>query len=240
MKDAMVENISFKTAGQMIYDLDASILDEDTRRAVLECIKSQKQAAGDAIAAFQVSDNALEETSEERLTQILAAGDDIHGIASDRSISNVISFGLKKITDAVSSEKVKADRRRVDELFSRVLKSVFESKVPITTSSSGHFWYPAGSYMGWHTNSRVPGWRVYINYAEEPGKSFFRYRDPLTKEIVTLHDKEWNLRIFRITSEQPIWHTVYSDTNRFSFGYMVHQKKAPANGLSGMFRKLFG
>jgi len=239
MKDVMAEKIPFKTAGKMVYDLDVSILDEKTRHAVVECVMSQKEAAGDAISAFQPSDNALQETSEERLAQILAAGDDIHGIASDRSISNVISFGLKKITDAVYSEKVNSDRSRVDQLFSELLKSVFESKAPLKVSSSGHFWYPAGSYMGWHTNSRVPGWRVYINYAEEPGKSFFRYRDPLTKEIVTLQDKEWNLRIFRITSEQPIWHTVYSDTNRFSFGYMIHQK-APANRLSGMLRKLFG
>jgi hypothetical protein len=239
MKAAVAEKIPFKTASKMIYDLDASILDEATRHAVLACIKSQKDAAEDAIAAFQPSAIALEETSEQRLSRILEDGDDIHGIASDRSISNVISFGLKKISDAVASDKVKADRRKVDELFSSILNAVFDSGAPLSISSSGHFWYPAGSYMGWHTNSRVPGWRVYINYAEEPGKSFFRYRDPLTKEIVTLQDKEWNLRVFRITSEQPIWHTVYSDTNRFSFGYMVHQK-VPANKLSRVFRKLFG
>lgn len=68
--------------------------------------------------------------------------------------------------------------------------------------------------MGWHTNSRVPGWRVYINYAEEAGKSFFRFCDPVTEDIVTLDDREWNIRVFRITSEKPVWHTIWC-TSRF-------------------------
>jgi len=233
----MIEKIPFNGSDKLVYDLDVSMLDEETRSAIQACVQSQKDVVGDDISSFPASDAAMTETSEARLLQILETGEDIHGIASDRSISNVISFGSQKVTDTVFDDRIKADRCRVDKLMGRLLKSVFLSKGPLKISSSGHFWYPPGSYMGWHTNSRVPGWRVYINYAEEPGKSFFRYRDPSTKEIVTLNDNVWNIRIFRITGEQPIWHAVYSDTNRFSFGYMVHQQP-PANRLSGLFRKL--
>jgi hypothetical protein len=79
--------------------------------------------------------------------------------------------------------------------------------------------------MGWHTNWQNPGWRLYINYAEEPGKSFFRYRDPETGKIVTAIDREFNFRLFRVSEEVPFWHAVCSDTYRYSLGYKV--VKAP-------------
>ena len=67
---------------------------------------------------------------------------------------------------------------------------------------------------------------MYVNYAEEPGRSFFRYRDPDTGKIETSIDREWNFRLFQITPEKPLWHAVYSDTNRFSLGYMVTEQAA--------------
>ena len=81
--------------------------------------------------------------------------------------------------------------------------------------------------MGWHTNSRVPGWRMYLNYAQVPGKSFFRYRDPDTHEVITAWDKQWNFRLFRIDAANPMWHAVYSQTNRFSLGYKLAMRSWP-------------
>ena len=75
--------------------------------------------------------------------------------------------------------------------------------------------------MGWHTNNRAPGWRVYLTYAEQPGKSFFRYRDPGTGHIVTSTDGGWDMRLFRVSPEAPLWHSVYTETHRFSFGYTL-------------------
>ena len=37
-------------------------------------------------------------------------------------------------------------------------------------------------------------------------------------------DKKWNFRFFHIAPEKPFWHAVYSETNRFSFGYMIRPK----------------
>lgn len=85
---------------------------------------------------------------------------------------------------------------------------------------SGRFWYPSTGYMGWHNNNDNEGYRLYANWAEEGHKSFFRYRDPVTKEIVTSWDKKgWNFRLFECSEETTTWHCVYSDTNRISVGY---------------------
>lgn len=75
--------------------------------------------------------------------------------------------------------------------------------------------------LGWHTNLRKPGWRFYITHSEQPGKSFFLYRDPANAKIVTALDHEWDFRLFRICPRSSFWHSVYSETNRFSLGYMI-------------------
>ncbi|MBL4702576.1 MAG: hypothetical protein JKX85_15115 [Phycisphaeraceae bacterium] len=75
--------------------------------------------------------------------------------------------------------------------------------------------------MGWHTNSMAPGWRIHINYADAEGKSFSRYRHPVSGELVTLENKYWNFRAFHVTDDEPFWHCIAANTNRFSFGYRI-------------------
>ncbi len=75
--------------------------------------------------------------------------------------------------------------------------------------------------MGWHTNERTPGWRLYLTVADEPGRSIFRYRDPASGRITTVADARWNARLFRITAAPPLWHAIYSETHRFSIGYKL-------------------
>ncbi|HWR72224.1 MAG TPA: hypothetical protein VN604_03560 [Nitrospirota bacterium] len=217
-----------------VFDLDPSVLSDDFRDAVVRCIAAQKEAAGAAFSAFKPNSGALAEVSEEALARLLVRGKDVHGIAKQRSISDVIVFSARNILDSLRSATVEALRARVDKKAFKLVKSIFPGTSRLVVSGSGHFWYPSGSYMGWHTNSGVPGWRVYINYAEEEGKSFFRYRDSMTSEITTLMDKEWNMRIFRITSENPLWHAVYSGTNRFSLGYIIYRESL----VSWFVRKL--
>ena len=222
-----------------VFDLDTSILAEDLRADARLCIAEQKsEAAGLLSSSFKPSPDALAEVSEEALVRLLDQGTDVHGISKQRSISNVIVFGAENIADSVRSATVDALRAKVDERMGKLVKSVFRGSPGLVVGSSGHFWYPPGSYMSWHTNSGVPGWRVYINYAEEEGKSFFRYRDPSTSKIVTLMDKEWNIRIFRITSASPLWHAVYSNTNRFSLGYIIY-KESLAERVKQKVRSVF-
>jgi len=222
-----------------VFDLDPSVLSDDFRDAVKQCIVAQKAAAGAVFSAFKPNPSALAEVSEEALTRLLAQGKDVHGISKQRSISDVIVFSTRNTPDALRSAVVETLRAKVDKMAYKLVKSIFPGLSRLVVGSSGHFWYPSGSYMGWHTNSGVPGWRVYINYAEEEGKSLFRYRDPVTSEITTLMDKEWNIRIFRITSKNPLWHAVYSGTNRFSLGYIIYREslaKRIVQNLKNLFR----
>lgn len=87
---------------------------------------------------------------------------------------------------------------------------------------SGRIWYPNNGFMGWHTNSDNKGYRLYCTFARESEKSFFRFLNPSTQKIETSYDKKgWNFRIFRI-SDVPLWHCVFSETDRFSIGYGLY------------------
>lgn len=82
------------------------------------------------------------------------------------------------------------------------------------------FYYPPNTMMTWHTNSNGIGTRVY--YTLISGGDIFRYRDPLTKEIVDVHGKDgWNIKKFKIgnTKEDLLWHTIFAKGPRFSFGF---------------------
>jgi hypothetical protein len=204
-----------------LFDLKTDFLDDSIKLHILQTVTAQKHAAQQAMTTYVPIDNALNELTPEKLQALINAGDDVHGISTSRHISNVICFGEKKIKDAILDDDVAQLRRVVDENVSERLQDIFNCNHRLSIASSGHFWYPQGSYMGWHTNSGAPGWRIYINYVEEPGKSFFRYRHPVTGEIITLWDDVWNMRVFRVTAERPLWHCVYSNTNRFSLGYVV-------------------
>lgn len=222
-----------------LFDLKTDFLDENVKRQVVETVNAQKIAAQQAMKNFIPLPTALDELSGERLQAMMGAKEDVHGISTSRHISNVISFGEKRIKDAVLDAGVDQLRQAVDEQVSDRLQQIFNSTKRLSIVPSGHFWYPPQSWMGWHTNSRAPGWRIYINYAEEPGKSFFRYRHPVTGEIITLWDDVWNMRVFRVTAENPLWHCVYSNTNRFSLGYLVKIpsiKQALTNRVARLFQ----
>jgi len=92
-----------------------------------------------------------------------------------------------------------------------------------TVFSSGFFLYPPTGFMEWHTNSNEPGKRLYITYADEDKKSFFRYRDIQTSKIITDYDdKGLTFREFPVYNNPPyLWHAVGSNCNRYSFGYTI-------------------
>ena len=234
----MMLNKRIRVENTGLYDLGPDALDDDLKQAVLRCIESQMLAASEQIHAFVADPTALEKVSESALAATLEQKRNVHGIASDRSISNVISFGAAHIEGAVIDDGVKKERLEVDRRMGLKLEDLFDTVRPLSVTSSGHFWYPKGSYMSWHTNSKVPGWRIYINYAEEEGRSFFRYQDPHSGNICTLNDKHWNVRVFRIMADQPFWHCVYSDTNRFSLGYMIKPDTPHRSMLTRIRKKL--
>lgn len=84
---------------------------------------------------------------------------------------------------------------------------------------SGSVFYGPKDFMRWHTNSNSPGIRLYFTHADEDHKSFFRYRNPFTGQVITSWDtKGWQCRAFDVSKNSLFWHCIHSDTNRLSVG----------------------
>lgn len=219
---------------QRFYSL-TDLLTEQAKATALRCIAVQRTAAQALTAVGRQRDQALAAVSPEALDKILSAGTDVHGISAEPEISDVIAFNTHQVDDAIDSEVIAEIRQQLDDEMTGILRAAFPGGNRMRTAVSGHFWYPRGSHMAWHTNNRAPGWRAYLTHSSEPGRSFFRYRDPSSGEIVTSLDNEWDLRVFRVDPAAPFWHAVYSDTDRFSFGYILFEK-SPLRSLLGRIK----
>lgn len=199
-------------------EIDSWRTDLELVTAVDRCIDIQRAAA--SRTPFSPDPNGPRAVSESALQEILRCGRSVHGISSDRAISDVLVFNAPHIPGAVLDRRLAAARQSLDRLVARKLTSFFGTRL-IVVANSGQFTYPPGGHMSWHTNSEAPGWRLYITRADEPGRSFFRYREPGTGHVVTSYDREFDIRLFCIDPGMPIWHAVYSDTYRFSFGFVI-------------------
>ena len=139
----------------------------------------------------------------------------------DDWMSNLDNPSFDATIDVANNKNfMKFDKEFANKLLSNVKKIIGHDRV----ESSGHFIYPPTGYMGWHTNHTNPCIRLYITYASEDKKSFFRYRDRKTKEIITDYDnKGLTIREFFIPKHKPyFWHCVGSMCNRISFGYRIN------------------
>ncbi len=210
---------------KIFYELDELAEDHELLNYIKSCIDAQKKVGMEILSSyFKPNPQASYEVSEEALKTMIESGGLISDIRTDRSISNCIAFNSKNLEGSVLNDELLSIRREADRILADRIKKLFMNGQELSVEDSGHFWYPPGGYMGWHTNVRTPGWRMYVNYVEEPGKSFFRYRDPNTETVITSWDKEWNFRLFRIDRGKPFWHAVSSETNRFSLGYKISMK----------------
>ena len=90
---------------------------------------------------------------------------------------------------------------------------------------SGNALYRRGAHMGWHSNHRDPGGRIYCSWSEKPRSSFFRYEDPVTGEIVTdWEEPGWNIKSFVIPPDPSrFWHCIGSRGLRFSIGFRFRE-----------------
>ena len=196
----------------------SSMLEEPLRKV----LTIQNQYVQEQLKTWQPDSKSQHHVSEEALQAILKENIDISDIRTAPHISNCQAFNHHNDL-SVEVQELEQFKNHLDKTISSVLPEIF-GRDDLIAIPSGHFWYPEGGYMGWHTNSLNPGWRMYLNVADEAGKSFFRYRDQNTGKIMTSIDAKWNLRIFRLTDSDPLWHSVYSETNRYSFGYQIRKK----------------
>jgi hypothetical protein len=87
----------------------------------------------------------------------------------------------------------------------------------------GHFLYPPGGFLQWHTNvQHAEGWRMYVIDVDREEESFFRFVDPVTGELVTRWDRKGIVHLFYVGRERPCWHCVKSvSAHRWSRGFLI-------------------
>lgn len=89
-------------------------------------------------------------------------------------------------------------------------------------------YYPAGGYMGWHTNWNAPGYNILMSHSKT-GEGFFRYIDPITGEIITVDDAPgWTAKVGyfgqKKEPEHIIWHCARAYCERITLAYIVPDK----------------
>jgi len=164
---------------------------------------------------------AEREVGPEALDALLRGGGDRSDIRTDPHIADCVVFHAAGFATSLLEEEVRRLRLRIHRVVRRRCRPLFVSARRWRMDVSGHLLYPPGGFMGWHSNSRVPGWRLYLSFAEEPGRSWFRNRDPDSGEVVTSWDRGFDARLFRVDPARPLWHAVHSETWRTSMGWRV-------------------
>lgn len=173
-------------------------------QAIINAVDSVKAA----VVQYNINSNSVDQlllqqrsqecTSKEYLMQQMMDQGDI-AVAEKRNLYN---FKQMQVNDAL-------------------IPFVQQMYPNLYIKSSGFFVYPANhGFMSWHTNSNAPGKRIYIAYAEQDCKSFFRYYDMHNKQMITSWDAQGiNAREFQVDSQDLLWHCVYAECNRYSFGF---------------------
>jgi len=115
----------------------------------------------------------------------------------------------------------------------RELLSAIQRNLPGTVGGlnglRGLFLYPRHGFREWHSNRHdPPGWRMYLIHAKEDSRSWFAVKDPKTGAVHHLPDYDGKVNLFRIDADEPIWHSIYSMTDRFSCGVHITDEAAAA------------
>jgi hypothetical protein len=157
----------------------------------------------------------------EALEPRLASPDEWSDVRLQPGLTDVVMLHTGGLPQSVRDEEVDHRRAAVDEAMTRALDRLGLCPPGTRWALSGHLWYRAGSVMGWHTNTRVPGWRAYLSWVGEPDRSFFRWREPGSGSVATSWDRGLDLRLFHLPATEAVWHCVWAGTERHSFGYRL-------------------
>tara|TARA_B110000908_G_scaffold138487_1_gene164655 strand:+ start:4198 stop:4824 length:627 start_codon:yes stop_codon:yes gene_type:complete len=89
-------------------------------------------------------------------------------------------------------------------------------------------YYPRGGFLGWHNNANAPGYNIIMSYTEAGG-GYFRYQDPITKDIVQIHDPGgWTVKVGYFGAyDEPddiFWHCAGTDVPRITLAYVIPDK----------------
>ncbi len=89
-----------------------------------------------------------------------------------------------------------------------------------------HTYYPPEGFMGWHNNWNAHGYNILLTYNSEENGGFFRYLDPVTKEVITMPDpKGWSCKVGYYgrgrERDKVYYHCCSNTAKRLTLGYVV-------------------
>lgn len=150
--------------------------------------------------------------SDEYLAEVQAKGRDHKGVPE---IATATSFQ--------HDMNVPANYREESKRINKELIDYLGAKF-----SAVHVFYKPEAFMSWHCNWDCPGYNILLNYNE--GDGFFRYQDPITKEVINMPDpKGWSCKVGYYGSHEEedsiYWHTAGSYSPRITFGFVIPHKE---------------
>jgi hypothetical protein len=88
---------------------------------------------------------------------------------------------------------------------------------------AGDFYYPPNGFRSWHTNKYdLESWFAFFVDVDQPKKSFFKFIDPETNELITHWDEPKTINIFKIKKLDLFWHCIgTTEGNRWSQGFTI-------------------
>ena len=122
--------------------------------------------------------------------------------------------------DIASEDRVSSEHKKKCRDMATTLCSYLGAR-----NQAVNVYYPAGGFMGWHNNWNASGYNIILSHSKE-GNGFFRYRDPITKEIVNMKDSPgWTCKVGYFGKgrepDKVVYHCAGSHEPRLTLGFVI-------------------
>lgn len=119
-------------------------------------------------------------------------------------------------------------RNRIPKTFATAVETMDRELLAWSGSrfNAVKMYYPQSGYMGWHHNANCPGYNILLSWSKN-GTGYFRYQNPITKEIITVNDSPgWTCKVgYYGAFDEPdriYWHCANADKEeRLTLGYVI-------------------
>lgn len=114
-------------------------------------------------------------------------------------------------------------RQQIEALMHRL---GLTNKLERLSDSRGFSYMNPWGCMEYHTNrNHMIGWRLYLHHLPKGEGSFFAYRHPYDGSYRRIPDSNLACNMFRLRDGKKgsplLWHAIYSNTHRFSWGIYI-------------------
>ena len=203
-------------------ELPADLVDGPLRAAATACIELQKSAAADLVrSAYTPDRSGGEPVSKEALDHILASNTDVRGIATERDITNAIPFNIRSVERTVKTVR-SSPPASISMIWSRAgwPSSSNGARGPCCSRAASTGIRAAVTWAGTRTTA-IPAGASMSAMPRSQRSPSSAIGALMTARSSPPSTPAGTLRLFEVDPARPLWHAVWSETDRFSFGYVV-------------------